>query len=72
MARNLDQRIEAAIPVYSPKIQKELATIFEYAFRDNVKARIVDGSGANRIKTDEQPEFRSQYELYKYYSEHNY
>ena len=72
MARNLDQRIEASIPVYSPKIQKELATIFEYAFKDNVKARIVDGSGENRIRTDDKPEFRSQYELYKYYSEHNY
>lgn len=72
MARNLDQRIEASIPIYSPKIQKELSVIFDYAFRDNVKARIVDGNGENRIKTDGQPEFRSQYELYKYYSEQNY
>jgi polyphosphate kinase len=68
MTRNFDQRIEAAIPVYSPKIQKELFTIFDYAFRDNVKARVVDGSGENRIQTISQLPFRSQYELYDYYA----
>ena len=67
MTRNLDQRIEVAIPVYYKAIQQELKTIVEFGLKDNVQARICDGSGENRIKTSDEPVFRSQYELMEHY-----
>lgn len=67
MTRNLDNRIEVAAPVYDKAIQQELRTILDYAFRDNVKARICDGSGRNKVKEDGDAPFRSQQELKKYY-----
>ena len=67
MTRNLDQRIEVAIPVYDKAIQQELKAIVEFGLKDNVQARICDGSGENRIKTNDEPVFRSQYELMEHY-----
>ena len=67
MTRNLDQRIEVAIPVYDKAIQQELKTIVEFGLKDNVQARICDGSGENRIKTNDEPVFRTQYELMEHY-----
>ena len=67
MTRNLDNRIEVAAPVYDKTIQQELRTILDYAFRDNVKARICDGSGRNKVKEDGDVPFRSQQELKNYY-----
>lgn len=70
MTRNLDHRIEVAVPVYDSAIQQELRRVMDFALRDNVKARIVDGSGDNRFKTcDNETPFRSQYELYEAYRE---
>ncbi len=67
MTRNLDQRIEVAVPVYDKEIQKELKTIVEYGLKDNVKARITNGEGENKLQEDELPQFRSQQELMKHY-----
>jgi len=49
-------------------LQKQLKKAIEYGLKDNLKARIVDGSGKNILNglPDEAP-FRSQEELYKYY-----
>ena len=69
MTRNLDQRIEVAIPVYDKAIQQELKTIVEYGLKDNVQARICDGTGENKIKTKDEPIFRSQKELMQHYIE---
>jgi len=69
MQRNLDFRVEVYTPVYDKDFQKQLKTVIEYGLKDNVKARIVDGSGENKlnITADEKP-FRSQEELYKLYN----
>jgi polyphosphate kinase len=68
MVRNLDYRVEVYTPVYDPKFQKQLKTIIEFGLKDNVKGRIVDGSGNNEINKgiDDIP-FRSQEEIYKFY-----
>lgn len=68
MSRNLDNRVEVYTPVYDPEFQKQLKTVIEFGLKDNVKARIVDGSGKNElnITSDETP-FRSQKELYQFY-----
>ena len=68
MTRNIDRRIEVYVPVSDPTIRTELRRIVEYGLRDNVAARIVDGSGRNEIFRDGKPEFRSQEKLYEYYS----
>lgn len=68
MTRNLDYRVEVAAPVLDPDIQKELRQIFDAGFKDNVKARIVDGTLSNTFKRKEkQKDYQSQIELYKYY-----
>ncbi len=67
MTRNLDHRIEVAAPVYSKNIQRELRTIFDYAWKDNVKARIVDGNGTNILISNDDSPFRSQFELAGHY-----
>ena len=69
MTRNLDHRIEVAVPIYSKSIQHELKTIVEYEWDDNVKARIVDGKGKNEFKTNAEEPFRSQEKLMEHYRE---
>lgn len=66
MTRNLDQRIEVATPVYDPDIQRQIHHIIECGLRDNVKRRVIDGSGENRLASraaGEKP-LRSQEQLY--------
>ena len=83
MPRNLDHRVDVLAPVYDPQIREELRRIVDSALADTVQARVVDGSGDNRIRTlADLPEyldtslpghavrsFRSQDELYRHYSE---
>jgi polyphosphate kinase len=63
MRRNLDHRVEVAIPIYDKKIQETLQVIMDFAFKDNVKARILDKSQGNRFVRNKQKPFRSQQEL---------
>jgi len=69
MTRNLDYRVEVATPIYSKPLIEEMKTVVDYALRDNVKARLVNHGGCNEFKPrkENEPEFRSQIELYKYY-----
>ncbi len=68
MQRNLDNRVEVYTPVYDPEFQKQLKTVIEFGLKDNVKARIVDGSGKNELNTtSDETSFRSQEELYNFY-----
>lgn len=68
MTRNLDNRVEVYTPVYDIDLQKQLKNAISFGLRDNVKARIVDGTGKISFNdtVDHEP-FRSQEELYKYY-----
>ena len=68
MLRNLDYRVEVYTPIYDPDLKRQLKKVIEFGLRDNVKARIVDGSGKNIINnTINETPFRSQEELYKFY-----
>lgn len=69
MTRNLDHRVEVYAPVHDRAIQAELRRIIEYGLRDNVAARVVDGTGENRLYENDLPPFRSQSELYRFYTE---
>ena len=68
MQRNLDTRVEVYVPIYDNNLKKQLRNTIDFGFRDNVKARIVDGSGMNIVnETEDKLPFRSQEELYKRY-----
>ncbi len=68
MVRNLDYRVEVYTPVYDPELRKQLKTVIDFGLKDNVKGRVVDGTGNNkRNDTGDETPFRSQEELYKFY-----
>ena len=66
--RNFDSRVEVLTPVYDKNIRHELKYIIESGLKDNCKARLVDGTGNDKVEGGE-PVFRSQEELYKHYIE---
>lgn len=67
MTRNLDHRVEVAVPVLDSAIQLDLKNIVANGLRDDIKARIIDGSGKNKL-VEGKGLFRSQWELYKYHA----
>jgi polyphosphate kinase len=67
MVRNLDHRIEAAIPVNDEKIKEELKEIIHIQLRDNVKARVLDNDLSNNyVPSAGKKKVRSQIETYLY------
>ena len=70
MERNLDNRIEVYVPIYDPEMKQQLKKVIEFGLKDNLKARIVDGSGKNDLQQIIEGEtLSSQQELYKSYKE---
>ncbi len=67
MVRNLDHRVEAAIPVNNEAIKQELKDIIHIQLRDNVKARILDNELSNNyVPSAGKKKVRSQIETYLY------
>jgi polyphosphate kinase len=67
MVRNLNHRVEAAIPIIDPIIKQELIEIIHIQLRDNVKARILDNDLANNyVPSAGKKKIRSQIETYHY------
>ncbi len=66
MTRNLDYRIEAAVKITQKNLKKEILDILNIQWNDNVKARILDNKLKNKYIKNDQSEFRSQIETYKY------
>ncbi len=68
MERNLDKRIEVGCPIHSKNLQDELDLIFEFQWKENNKARVIDEKQVNKYRRIRKNEpFHSQEELYKYY-----
>jgi polyphosphate kinase len=65
MPRNLDHRVELAVPVESPELQTELLDTLDRAFLDNQNAWELDGDGAYRRleRTGDEPPRSLQLEL---------
>ncbi len=73
MTRNLDYRIEAAVPVLQKNLKKELKELLEIQLKDNVKARILDKNLRNEyVESDRKEEIRSQIEIYNYLKNQKY
>ncbi len=67
MVRNLDHRVEAAIPILDPVIAAELKDIIHIQLRDNVKARMLDNELSNNyVSSAGKRKIRSQVETYHY------
>jgi polyphosphate kinase len=67
MVRNLDHRIEVAVPIIDPVIKKELIDIIHIQLKDNQKARILDGELSNKyVPSAKATSFKSQEETYKF------
>lgn len=67
MVRNLDHRVEAAVPVLESNIKKELIDILNLQLQDNIKARILDNELSNQyVNPRNKAKIRSQVEIYKY------
>jgi polyphosphate kinase len=66
MPRNLDRRIELLFPVESPEGRQKVLLALDAAFRDNVKARVLqpDGSYKRRRPRGGEAPYRSQIELH--------
>jgi len=67
MPRNLDRRIEVAVPVYNREIQCELMEMLQIQLRDNSKARLLDPELQNRyLHLNPEEKFRAQEDYYNY------
>lgn len=67
MVRNLDHRVEAALPILDKKISEELKDIIHIQLRDNVKARVLDNELLNNyVPLLRNKKIRSQIETYQY------
>jgi polyphosphate kinase len=63
MLRNLDRRVEVAVPVYDPELKRRVVDdVLLASLRDNVKARRVlpDGSSERIVRSKDAPPRRSQ------------
>lgn len=65
MTRNIDHRVELLCPVYDETIKKMLKNIFECSWKENIRARIIHADNLNELRKNDEPPFRSQFEMYK-------
>lgn len=66
MRRNLNRRIEAALPVYDKRIKNILQSVIDIHFKDNSKARILNYNQNNKFVNSTQEPVRSQSLIYEY------
>jgi len=72
MTRNLDHRVEVAVPILDPEICQELKDILAIQLSGNVKARILDNEQNNEYKREGSKKIRSQIEIFRYLHEKHY
>jgi len=68
MTRNLDRRIEIAIPIYDKGVKKELRDIINIQLSDNTKARIINDVQDNQYVRNDKEAIKSQLAIYQYLS----
>ena len=67
MTRNIENRVEVAVPIYDPDIKRQLIDTFDISWNDNRKARIINQKPQNRFKTNDRQSVRSQVAIYNYF-----
>jgi polyphosphate kinase len=66
MVRNLDRRVEVAVPLYDDALQKELKEYMNLQFMDNTKARIINELQDNRYRKSGDISRRAQEDIYDF------
>ncbi len=66
MVRNLDYRVEVAVPLLNPHIKRQFLTVLNIKLADNVKARILDNELSNQYVDKGKVQVRSQVAIYYY------
>ena len=69
MTRNIENRVEVAVPIYDSILKQEIQDVFEIAWNDNVKARKINCQEQNLFVVNGKEEIRSQWKIYDYYIE---
>ena len=67
MTRNIENRVEVATPIYDKFLKKQIKDVFDIAWNDNVKSRLVNSSRVNLKKSLSKIIIRSQWSIYDYY-----
>jgi polyphosphate kinase len=72
MERNLDYRVEVSVAIYDPNVRKEIKDFMELQWKDNVKARIIQGDQENRYvkRRKGETEVRAQADLFEVIRNH--
>ena len=67
MERNLDYRVEVSCAIYDENIREEIRDFMELQWRDNTKARLIDGTLENKYvpKKPSSKSYRAQVDFYK-------
>lgn len=65
MTRNLDYRLEVAVPIYDPDIRAELRQYFDLQLRDTTRARVIDNGLTNTYRRGS-GNHRAQVEIYRW------
>lgn len=66
MERNLHRRIEAAFPIYSEKLKRQIIDILLIQLSDNTSAVWLNANQENVFKRDNHPPVRAQRAIYEY------
>ena len=68
MTRNLDRRVEVAVPIFDQDVQNQLLKLLELQLQDNTKARLIDISQNNPMKEAQAGEtrVRAQTDFYSF------
>ena len=65
MARNLDERVEATVPIYDEKLKQQLLSTLDIQFKDNYKARSINANQDNPyVERGNRRSVRSQEVIY--------
>lgn len=67
MARNIEDRVEVGLPIYSPVLKQQIIDILELQMRDNCKARVIDQQQKNHyVSSQKHKKLSSQQDIYQY------
>ena len=68
MTRNIENRVEVAVPIYDTSLQQQILDVFNITWKDNHKARIINKYPQNQFKKSSGENVRSQWAIYDYYN----
>lgn len=67
MGRNLNRRVEIAVPIYDDSVKAEIRKTLDFQLADNQKARIIDAEQSNQYKRKKGKKVRSQKATHEFF-----